>query len=159
YALFALVGIAGEDDLDAPDLDVAPAPQSDRPARSNGRWKPRQQVTEHAKALRRLRRIPQEPKRPLQSQLSAVLRVQLLEELTAIGSADEGVVWAQRRLSAKNTLTASDADLVEQAFREKMSSLKVLDGSSNLRNTPPPQVLRDNDATSYVAKRLAVIDG
>src|SRR5262249_32135142 len=82
YALFALVGIAGEDDLDAPDLDVAPAPQSDRPARSNGRWKPRQQVTEHAKALRRLRRIPQEPKRPLQSQLSAVLRVQLLEELT-----------------------------------------------------------------------------
>src|SRR5271169_380321 len=43
YALFTLVGIAGEDDLDAPDL-VAPTPQaaiksgSDRPRRaSNGR--------------------------------------------------------------------------------------------------------------------------
>ena len=37
YALFTLVGIAGEDDLDAPDL-VAPNPQgsNDRIASSNG---------------------------------------------------------------------------------------------------------------------------
>src|SRR5262252_4100506 len=41
YALFTLVGIAGEDDLDAPDLDggTAPAvelPRSDPPKQSNG---------------------------------------------------------------------------------------------------------------------------
>src|SRR6202165_889689 len=30
YALFALVGIAGEDDLDAPDILVEPSPTSDR---------------------------------------------------------------------------------------------------------------------------------
>src|SRR5207248_3793589 len=41
YALFTLVGIAGEDDLDAPDLGMAPKtevelPQSDHPSQSNG---------------------------------------------------------------------------------------------------------------------------
>src|SRR5438046_5093703 len=41
YALFTRVGIAGEDDLDAPDLDTAPRaevelPQSDHPSQTNG---------------------------------------------------------------------------------------------------------------------------
>jgi hypothetical protein len=133
YALFALVGIAGEDDLDAPDLNVVSIPDSSRPASSNGQLKPRQQVAEHARVPRRAR-MAQEPKTRLHSQFSAVLRVQLLEELTAIGSADAGIVWAQQRLAAKNTLTGPDADLVEQAFREKMSSLGELDG------TAPPNV-------------------
>src|SRR6204780_5516942 len=35
YALFTLVGIAGEDDLDAPDL-TTPTPQSSRPRQPNG---------------------------------------------------------------------------------------------------------------------------
>jgi len=38
YALFTLVGIAGEDDLDAPDLCTAPPPRSD----GNGRTRARQ---------------------------------------------------------------------------------------------------------------------
>jgi ERF superfamily len=129
YALFALVGIAGEDDLDAPDLNVVPKTDSGRPVVSNGQWKPRQQVAERAKGSRRRTRFAQELKTPLQRQLSAVLRTQLLEELTAIGSAGEGIAWAQRRLAAKNTLTVPDADLVEQAFREKMASLEALDGT------------------------------
>src|SRR6516164_7166410 len=42
YALFTLVGIAGEDDLDAPDLNVIPkyssgSPQTGRPIPPNGR--------------------------------------------------------------------------------------------------------------------------
>src|ERR1043166_8888625 len=32
YALFTLVGIAGEDDLDAPDLDASPRANDDHPA-------------------------------------------------------------------------------------------------------------------------------
>ena len=41
YALFTLVGIAGEDDLDAPDLGAVPKtgsepPRSDHPTQSNG---------------------------------------------------------------------------------------------------------------------------
>ena len=34
YALFTLVGIAGEDDLDAPDLGAAPKPAAELPGRS-----------------------------------------------------------------------------------------------------------------------------
>jgi ERF superfamily len=131
YALFAIIGIAGEDDLDAPDINEPPKRDSDRPVGSNGQGKPRQQATQHAKGLRRRTQIAQEPKRPLESQLSAVLRAQLLEELTVIASVDEGVAWAQRRLEAKNTLTVPDADLVEQAFREKMASLEAPDGPPN----------------------------
>src|SRR5262245_58699567 len=53
YALFTLVGIAGEDDLDAPDLNVTPKPGSGRQIEINGQWKPRQQATERGKGLRR----------------------------------------------------------------------------------------------------------
>src|SRR5262249_34564574 len=163
YALFALVGIAGEDDLDAPDLNVSAKPESERPVRSNGQFKRQQHVTERAKGLRRRTQIAPEPNRPLQAQLSAVLGAQLLEELTAIASADEGVAWAQRPLKAQYTLALPDADLVERAFREKMSSLEVLDEQPEEqgdRNTPDARgsLPHDNGATSYVAKRLAVGD-
>ena len=175
YALFALVGIAGEDDLDAPDLNVVSIPDSGRPAGSNGQRKPWQQVAEQAKVPRRVR-VAQEPKTRLHGQLSAVLRVQLLEELIAIKSADEGVAWAQRRLAAKNTLTVSDADLVEQAFRKKMTSLEVLDGTTSPnprgagqseqserqgdQSTSDPQggLPREHGTTSYVAERVALVD-
>jgi hypothetical protein len=174
YALFALVGIAGEDDLDAPDLNVVPKPDSSRRAGSNGQWQPWQQVTQHANGVRRRTRVVQEPKSTLQSELSAVLRLQLLEELTAIGSADEGIAWAQRRLSAKNTLTAPDAELIEQAFRKKMSSSEVLDGTDtpNVRDAghagqPDKQDAhnapkshsgspRENGRTSDVSERLGL---
>ena len=36
YSLFSLVGIAGEDDLDAPDLGAAPKAGSDQPSGPNG---------------------------------------------------------------------------------------------------------------------------
>jgi hypothetical protein len=36
YALFTLVGIAGEDDLDAPDLEAAPKASADRPSGPDG---------------------------------------------------------------------------------------------------------------------------
>src|SRR5450631_1913927 len=36
YALFTLVGIAGEDDLDAPDLGAVPNGGPDQPSRANG---------------------------------------------------------------------------------------------------------------------------
>jgi hypothetical protein len=174
YALFALVGIVGEDDLDAPDLNVAPKPESGRSIESHGQRNPRQQVPEHAKGVRRRARGAQDSKTPLQGQLSAVLRIQLLEELAAIGSADEGIAWAQRRLPAKNTLTVPDAQLIEEAFRKMMSSLEVLDGSPNPRgagqsgqserqgdqNTSDPQggLPRENGTTSYVAERVALVD-
>src|SRR5262249_12299118 len=147
-----------------------------RSIESNGQRNPRQQDPRRAKGALRRARVTQEPKTPLQSQLSAVLRLQLLEELTGITSAEEGVAWAQRRLPAKNTLTVSDAGLIEQAFRRKMSSLEVLDDavSPNLgsagqaeptgrqggHNAPDSQVglPGENGTTSYPAERVASLD-
>jgi hypothetical protein len=54
---------------------------------------------------------------------SAALRDRLMEELTAIPTSEEAVAWAYRSLSAKNTLTSADADIIDQAFRGKMQSV------------------------------------
>src|ERR1700682_1914892 len=47
YALFALVGIAGEDDIDAPDLLTEPAAAADPPADANPRTQPPRRSDHH----------------------------------------------------------------------------------------------------------------
>src|ERR1700751_2275115 len=83
YALFTLVGIAGEDDLDAPDL-IGHAPKTekltlDSRAGHNGR----QQTSLHRRAVRG--RVNNSglasPKSELSTVLSASLRVELLREI------------------------------------------------------------------------------
>ena len=54
----------------------------------------------------------------LGAQLSASLRVSLIEQMAAINSADEAAAGAHRSLPAKNTLTAADAKMVEERFRQ-----------------------------------------
>jgi hypothetical protein len=135
YALFTLVGIAGEDDLDAPDLDAALKPEAAKPIQSNGQSKSGELVAEdHAQGSRGRSRPSRTPKTLLESDASAALREQLMDELARIAAADEAVAWAQRRLSAKNTLTSADADVIEQAFRVKMQSLELLE---NGKAAPP----------------------
>jgi hypothetical protein len=84
------MGIAGEDDLDAPDLDAVPNPADELP-RSNGQ------------AAAAQRTAPGDGKLPAPSaksvlggQLSASLRESLIEQLAAINSADEAAAWARR---------------------------------------------------------------
>src|SRR6266566_2654445 len=116
YALFTLVGIAGEDDLDAPDLGAAPKPAAG--SQSNGQ------------AAAGKRTAPGDGKLPEPSarsvlglQLSASLRESLIEQMAAINSADEAAAWAHRNLPAKNTLTAADAKIVEERFRARLSAI------------------------------------
>ena len=54
---------------------------------------------------------------------SAALRDQLLAEIATMTSADRVANWARAALPAKNTLTASDAKLVEDAFEQLLSQL------------------------------------
>jgi hypothetical protein len=136
YALFTLVGIAGEDDLDAPDLGTLEAGQ---PIGSNGRSPPHEHIArDHAAGKRaRSRRSPTpNPKTLLEPEPSAGLRDQLMEELASIVAAEEAVRWAQRSLPAKNTLMSADADIVEQAFRLKMQSFARIEGDK--AGPPPP---------------------
>jgi hypothetical protein len=133
YALFTRVGIAGEDDLDAPDLGAAQDPEPASPPGPNGRSEPRGHVAA-GRANGSRGRIAT-PKQLLQPDASAVLREQLLIELAVIATADEAAVWAQRKLPAKNTLTPDDADVIEQAFRAKLRSVERMKTD---KATPPP---------------------
>ena len=121
YALFTLVGIAGEDDLDAPDLDAGPTPSTELPApirRSNGQTAAARRTPDGD------RKRPETSARSvLGEQLSASLRESLIEQLAAINSADEAAAWAHRSLPAKNTLTAADAKMVEERFRARLSAI------------------------------------
>jgi ERF superfamily len=102
YALFTLFGIAGDDDLDAPDL-VATTPAAfvsrrlkfSRGFSGNG--------GNHGHADRAARRHSSNSAAfELSAALSASLAKELLHEVEALNSNDEAALWAKRRLSAKN---------------------------------------------------------
>ena len=126
YALFTLVGIAGEDDLDAPDI-AAPVSQRPEPAKpktlshkTNGNGLPT--ITPRAPKLRKAQEA--RPAKPaLAADLSAALRQLLLTEIIDLGSSDDAAIWAHRSMARKNTLTATDAQQVEEAFHAKLGSL------------------------------------
>src|SRR5690242_16573446 len=121
YALFTLVGIAGEDDLDAPDLSVpAPPVRLAAVGRSEGdasRSAPRftrrngKVSTDHTKMA-------------LSSEESAFMREQLVTEAAGLCSAEEAGLWAQNIMSLKNTLSLADAQMVEAAFASRMTALE-----------------------------------
>src|SRR5712672_1153232 len=123
YALFTLVGIAGEDDLDAPDFDAVPKPSVVLP-RSDPCNQPNGQAAVGERSGRGGGRFSLASARPvLAPEQSAILRERLLDQLVGIGSADQAAVWAQRSLPAKNTLTAEDAKTVEERFQAKLFTI------------------------------------
>jgi hypothetical protein len=128
YALFTLAGIAGEDDLDAPDLN-APEPaaevrNTEQP--SNGQSKPngRQRNLTRKRLAEREGKLNSTSADPvLKQRLSAVLRDQLRNQLNDIDSAEAAAIWARRILPAKNSLCAADARQLEDAFEERLAGL------------------------------------
>jgi hypothetical protein len=123
YALFTLVGIAGEDDLDAPDLcDGPPLPsaveRSIKPTDGQSQIPARLPGNGHGHGGRKAKvHVTLDPEQ------SAASREKLLGELGNITSADLAAAWAREALSAKNTLTAVDAKLLEEAFELRLSEL------------------------------------
>ena len=128
YALFTLVGIAGEDDLDAPDLIApkAPAAKSETLAgNTKGRLNGGPGRSTQQQLIGGLGAKPASSatKLILEPEASATLRDQLTAELTRVNSADDAANWAHRVIGAKSTLTTADAKRVEQAFNEKLTSI------------------------------------
>src|SRR5262245_29327699 len=149
YALFTLVGIAGEDDLDAPNL-CDPPPVSGSASRAG---------TVGTAATAADRRGPVEPAGGLQlpprgqgngrhrgaikpgpapvlaPAESAALRDRLLGEIANLPSQDSATSWAHAALAAKNWLTAEDAKLVADLFEQRLSGWSPADGIANHSQT------------------------
>src|SRR5258706_2468391 len=146
YALFTLVGIAGEDDVDAAELCDGPLLAAERPFKPidhQSRMPTRTPGDGHARGgSAKLERAV-----ILDSEQSAALREKLLTQLGNIISADLAAAWAREALSAKNSLTATDAKLVEDAFERRLSEIPSSDAaaSSNDESSGPeiagPQVI------------------
>ena len=125
YALFTLVGIAGEDDLDAPDLAVQtiePSPQTGPTATktgSNGRLPPAT-----AKTLQGPHKGTSGDRAAvLSGEASAILRDQLLAEIAALETTDDLDAWTLRAWPRANTLTSDDGDKVRRAFETRLARL------------------------------------
>jgi ERF superfamily len=124
YALFTLVGIAGEDDLDAPDLGGQPAEGTGKAGngldakRRNGNGADRPLGTFAAN-----RKPWSPPKQVLDPEKSAALRGRLLGEVSAVATQEQATAWAQKAMATKNTLTTADCGVVEAAFAERVAEL------------------------------------
>jgi ERF superfamily len=148
YALFTLVGIAGEDDIDAPDLCAGPnAPRSTAPERAlqlgDGNSPGRPQGPRNGRG-----RTKSEPRVILDPVQSAQLRDNLLIEVETIASAELAATWAREALVAKNRLTPSDAKLIEAAFERRLAEVP----SPEL--TAPPN--DDRSVTAFAEPQEAI---
>src|ERR1700733_8202696 len=124
YALFTLVGIAGEEDLDAPDLGGQPVTSDRSSPKGNGSdivGSKGKDVALGTFSANRRRWSP--PKQVLEPEKSAALRDQLVQELVGLPTALEVTAWAHRALGDKNTLRTADAAVVEAAFTSRLAEL------------------------------------
>jgi ERF superfamily len=135
YALFTLVGIAGEDDLDAPDLlsgNVASV--SPEPIAAALRDNFPEVGPQASRSVPRPARSKQPRPPPLSTNDSDGLRRQLVFELEQLADSDALAIWAHRVLPLKNQLSAKDAEVVERLFSTKLSQFEAFDSSPNDRD-------------------------
>ena len=152
YALFTLVGIAGEDDIDAPDLKApmvggsgAEKPTPTNQGRLNGGHS-----AQRISGARSVKTASKPAKPLLGPEASAALRDRLMTELKVIGSSDDATSWAHRILSAKNSLIAADARQVEDAFQARLASFGT---AADISDAPLSPVLSALQPSSPVERR------
>jgi hypothetical protein len=147
YALFTLVGIAGEDDLDAPDLAEgakADALNKGRAADKDSiaaRLRPvaaAQKKTPATLVLTRKEKAARPAWTVLGPDQSAALRERLLADLGQLQSADDAADWVHKNLAAKNTLIDADADAVEAGFRDRLATIELVAAARPEEQQSPP---------------------
>jgi hypothetical protein len=172
YALFTLVGIAGEDDLDAPAFSDSNTAHTLQPSLHGAA--PSRNGSPSARASSTgIRRSPG-PKPLLQAEESAATRDKLQRELEVLGSDEELVAWATRVLPTKNSLQFEDALAIEQTFATRMAAFESEppDTTGHLASAQPeptgvkpalqlPKTRRRRDKRhlEYVASRPCVVCG
>jgi hypothetical protein len=175
YALFTLVGIAGEDDLDAPDL---PDARLSSEAQNGLRTPASRQSLPISERRARTERV-----RPptLPPEASEKLRDQLISELEQLQDPETLASWAHRALALKNQLAARDAQDIETAFAARLIGLgdqapapgpekrKANGGGRRPRQSEPgprevtvigkPERERDRDHLRFVAAQPCLVCG
>jgi hypothetical protein len=130
YALFTLVGIAGEDDVDAPDLVTPRARDSGSLAartfgnghiKRNGSASGRSNTAGQTKA---------NDSPALAAGASSELRDRLISQIAEIGSPEDAALWAYCNVRAKNGLSTADALRVEETFQARLACFPDLQESS-----------------------------
>ena len=135
------MGIAGEDDTDAPDLstpearDDAAQPMSAEPSRAAPSRCPREGYPVERQQY------------PLAATDSAALREQLEAELSQACSVEELTAWATRSLNRKNALRQEDATAIERAFEARLLALAPPEA-------PSPTLLSEPQATALAAAAI-----
>jgi hypothetical protein len=147
------VGIAGEDDLDAPDLGGQPIEGTGKGG--NGLDTKRRNGSGADQPLGTFaagRKPWSPPKQALEPEKSAALRDQLLGELSALCTQEQATVWAQKAMAAKNTLTTADCGAVEAAFAVQVADLDDGDGPQPIAGAnSPPRTARSTAAPEQKA--------
>ncbi|WP_375764353.1 ERF family protein [Bradyrhizobium sp. Pha-3] len=128
YALFALVGIAGEDDLDAPDATAGPPPAEPQ-GLPGAKARPPKGILNRPAVLGR--------------EQSAALCARLLTQLETSPSTEDLLAWAKANLPLKNTLIEDDARRVEAAYQRRLDAapppLGEASGEPSVSPAPAPQ--------------------
>ena len=184
YALFSLVGITGEDDVDAPDLQAPTNEFGAEPAAAKGgRALNGGQQESRARATPQRQGNSNQPTASpaLELHASAKLRGQLLAEIKELGSGEDAANWAHENLAAKNRLRASDAAQVEALFAARLAKIAtssvqepqaymLAEGETNQiprRNGidkselsfPEPRRVRDREHVRSVAQKPCIVCG
>jgi hypothetical protein len=151
YALFTLVGIAGEDDLDAPDLGAAANADADPGARLDVQASKKLVADEPLSVpltARQKAKVIGLPRIVLDADQSKALRDQLVAELVDLKSADGAADWVHKNMPLKNALTTADAQAVEACFRERLDTIErgqVGDAASIAIATAPNTIATRGD--------------
>ena len=185
YALFTLVGIAGEDDLDAPDLSAAGSSdqakerslETERPmGRAN---QPSAGPTLHQppRLLGRRAQADRTKTPPLPPEASEKLLRRLISELEQLGDPEALSAWVHQALPLKNQLSAADVQSLEGAFAAKLDRLDATplvtradSGEARVKKRPPrratqvvpitkPVRERDRNHLRFVASRPCLVCG
>jgi hypothetical protein len=179
YALFTLVGIAGEDDMDAPDL-AAPSPQKQPPEPASGNGTNGLNGNGHHSDRSLPKRAGATVRNPAPGRLdttaSAALGGRLVAEINSLDRAEMATEWAQRCMAEKNRLLPVDAHSVEEVFQARLERLSVSASdampqrnAARSRQTkgvdksaltlPEPRRVRDREHLRSVAKKACLVCG
>ena len=149
YALFTLVGIAGEDDLDAPDLVSSPASSRN----TNGAGQEAGQASRASAPAAKLngnamrtpaRKATGTSAKPLPEVTSKELASRMIAELEPLATQDDLDRWAFRSWAKVNTLRLEDAERLREAFDGRLSALQA-------SGTAEPAAEIDPDQTAETA--------